>query len=347
MAIPSFGPSQRIEISRLYLNLNESIDRRNGYRVYDAINPRDNVAEEGQVVLLRNEHSESRGGFYGHTFVVPDAAGYVADVDVSAMQNKEKVHFLYQEILKYNVGVNQVEKGVKSPHTSTGNGWDISLTPGQHVVIRNTGHEPIFRSNLIGVRFPTDEDMRAQADVWSNRGGSSNRGNCVSKFATYPIYENEEEMMKHERFVADSHAFRDNIIRGYTGAETENVRLELMQIPALFNLLRQVWRCMNAGSAHDDRMKEALAFTESEMRTITTTTPPDHSTSSIDSTTIRDIMMSDDSVDELMKVAKAACDFTSTLRPGIVLAKCLDFKGAQPQQKMGAQCGDAMKCILL
>lgn len=334
MATPSFGPSQRIEISRGYLHLNETCDRRNGYRIYDAINPRDNVAEEGQVVLLDNEQSEFTRGLYGHTFVVPDAAGYVVDVDMTNMTEKQKHLFLQSEIARYNVGVNQVEKGVKSAHTSTGNGWDISFTPGHPVVICNTGHEPISRFDLIGVRFPNEDDMRAQAEAWSGRRASENRGNCVSKFATYPIQENED-MMKHDKFVEELHALRDNVIQGYHGADAENARLELMQVPALFKLVCQVYRCLEKekdSQTYHDRLRELLAFVDG---------------ASSDSTAIHDILMAEELVDEITKVAKAACDFTSTLRPPFILAQCIDFKGAQPHQKRVANCGDAMKCILL
>lgn len=356
MAVPSFGPSQRIEISRTYLHGNETNERTSGHRVYDTINPKDNVAEEGQVVLLYSDTCESRGAFFSHTFVIPDAAGYTSDVDISQMAPPEKNAHLAREISMYNVGVNQVEKGVKSPHTHTGTGWDISFTPGHPVTIKNTGHEPISRFDLIGIRFPTDEDTVAQANVWAQRGGQ--KGNCVAKFATYPIHE-DIESLKSQKFAADMHTYHDKIVRGFSGAD--DPLLEFMQVPSLLRLIQRIVSIgeeeMEGGRNERDPQAAGHDFTSpnidnedqehSEQILKMAIESLNTGNMSVDREILKDLMMDGTRVEQLKKLASAACQFVSTLRPPFILAQCIDFRGAQPHCKRVAECGDAMKCVLL
>ena len=324
MAVPSFGPSQRVEISRYYLSLNESNERQDGYRLYDTINPKENVAEEGQVVLLKNDEVEMHGGLYAHTSVIPDAAGYRVDTDLSSTGARQRDLFLSQELSKFNVGVNQVEKGIKKNHSSSGSGWDISFTPGHQVDIKHTGHEPIWRFDIVGVRFPTDEDMRAQSDVWSS--GNRN-GHSVSKFATYPIRENID-MVKYQRFVTETETLRDEITRKDTpNSSIQNVRVELMQLPALMKVVNEVFRC------HSN---------EAMMACVTGLQSGD-----LERETLRDMLVQEEGMEMIMRIARAAVDFCLTLRPPVMLAMCIAFRGAQPHMKRAAECGDIMRCILL
>ena len=121
MAVPSFGPSHRIEISKRYIAYNELLGRTSDkFRLYDPVDPRENVAEEGQVILLDTSCNKNDSSMCSNTEVIPDAAGYEIDRNVQGMTKEERYCLLSREIAHYKVGVNQVERGVKSIHAATG-----------------------------------------------------------------------------------------------------------------------------------------------------------------------------------------------------------------------------------
>ena len=322
MSIPSFGPSQRLEISRKYLNYNETCTKLNDHQVYGSINPKDNVAEEGQVVLLWSEENDCHGGTQRTTEVIPDAAGYPIDINTT-MPDHMKEAYLEQEISKYNVGVNQVERGVGQSHISSGFGWDISLTPGHPVVIKHTGCEPIYRFDMIGVRFPKKQDVESQQSIW----GYSNNGNCISKFATYPIRENYD-MIKHFKFIRSIQQVKDNMERGITN--NNNSSLQYLQIPAMMKLVYELYKYTKKEDLVDE-FEEAIT----DINNMT------FSTSSYEK------LLTDNGLSIINGISKAACEYVETLNPPFMLAQCIDFRCTQSQSKSQAVCGDSMKCVLL
>ena len=320
MAIPSFGPSQRLEISRRYLNYNETRVKGNEHLLYGPINPKDNVAEEGQVVLLWSEETDAHGGTQRLTEVIPDAAGYPIDRSTDDMSDRIAEAYLEQEISKYNIGVNQVERGVGQSHISSGFGWDISLTPGHPVVIKHTGYEPIYRFDLIGVRFPNKHDIEAQQTVWGY-------GNRVSKFATYPIRENYN-MLKHVKFVRSIQYMKDNVERGMPSHH--NPPVQYLQIPAFIKLLHELYT-----NTKNDNILDGM---EEVMR--------DMDNMSLTATTYEKLL-TEEGLNMINNISKAACEFVESLNPPVTLAQCIDFRCTQSQAKSHAECGDQMKCVLL
>ena len=320
MSIPSFGPSQRLEISRKYLNYNETCTKLNDHQLYGSINPKNNVAEEGQVVLLWSEVTDCHGGTQRRTEVIPDAAGYPIDNNIP---ESLKESYLEQEILKYNIGVNQLERSVGKSHSSSGFGWDISFTPGHPVVIKHTGCEPIYRFDMIGIRFPNKEDVESQQSIW---GGSNNAGNCISKFATYPIRENYN-MVKHFRFIRSIQNLKQNMERGKINS---NSSLQYLQIPAIMKLIYELYKYIKNEDLVD-HFEEAIT----DINNMT------FSTSSYDK------LLSESGLNVLNGISKAACEYVETLNPPFILAQCIDFRCTQSQSKSQAECGDSMKCVLL
>lgn len=319
MAIPSFGPSQRLEISRKYLNYNESCT--SDYQLYGPINPKNNVAEEGQVVLLWSGLVDCHGGTQRRTEVIPDAAGYPIDINTD-IPDRIKESYLEQELSKYNVGVNQVERCIGKSHSSAGFGWDISFTPGHPVVIKHTGCEPIYRFDMIGIRFPNKQDVESQQSIW---GSAACNGNCISKFATYPIRENFN-MMKHGRFIRGIQILKENIERGLSN--DSNSSLQYLQIPAMIKLLCELFKYLKK-----DDMVDIFEETVIELE--------NKKFSSYDK------LLSRDSLQLINGISKAACEFVETLNPPFILAQCIDFKCTQSHSKSQAECGDSMKCVLL
>lgn len=320
MSIPSFGPSQRLELSSRYLDQNASEGKCSWFTLYDRVDPKINVAEEGQVVLLSNELQSGSGIDHHKTEVIPDASGYQLDV-VKDMNQAERVAYLAKEITRYNVGVNQVERGVRSPHVTSGYGWDISVASntGHPVTIRHTGSEKIHRFDLIGIRFPTDADVEAQTDRWNANGG--NKGISVSKFATYPVRENWE-ILKHNRFISDLHALSTDVQYGYPCEEDKKYgRLLYLQLPALLRIVKETLECP----------KEIM--NELEL----------HDIEKVDS----DILAQEEVEHFLRKVAMASAKFNSALVPPMVFAQCVSYQCVQPHSKSWAECGDLLNCVFL
>lgn len=317
MAIPSFGPSQRLELSTGYLESNAVEGKCERPRLYDRVDPRLNVAEEGQVVLLSNEYRAGPGCDRHKTEVVPDAAGYQVDCEAFPKMSKgEQLVFLTKEISKYVVGVNQVERGVRSPNSASGYGWDISVAcnTGHPVTVRHTGSEKVHRFDLIGVRFPSEADMEAQADTWkaSRSGGlgGDNRGVSVCKFATYPVRENWE-MLKYNRFVSDLHSMAMDVRHDYED-EAKHATLRHLQIPALLKMLREFESNKNELDSYDS-----------------------------------DALFHENVEEALQRMALAATKFSATLIPPMLFAQCVSFQCVQPQAKSWAECGDLLNCVFL
>lgn len=328
MAIPSFGPSHRIEISQRYISYNEhNRPTSDKYRLFDPVNPRENVAEEGQVILLDTSSSGNDNSLCSKTEVIPDAAGYEIDRDIRGMTKDERQCFLSREIARYKVGVNQTERGVKSVHAATGHGWDISYTPGHPVQIMHTGSEPIYRFDYVGVRFPNESDITAQLERWNASGP---RGTSICRFATYPIRENFE-IMKFKRFQNEMYSFSEEVERGYSGVDISNPMLEYLQLPALMNVIQCVLKSATksrTSSLFEEILEEAGCCEPSDIRKA-------------------NIITSQDGVTSLMDIAKAATDFCQSLRPPHIIAQVLDFKCVQPQMKSAAECGNVLKCVML
>ena len=317
MAIPSFGPSQRLELSTNYLDCNSTDAKCDGTLLYDRVDPRSNVAEEGQVVLLSNNLKCGTGCDYHKTEVIPDAAGYPVDCSqLKEMSEDEKIAYLVTEISQYNVGVNQVERGVRSPHTSSGYGWDISLASntGHPITIRHTGSDKIHRFDLIGIRFPTKEDVEAQTDRWNASG--RNKGLSVCKFATYPVRENWE-LLKYNRFALDLKSFANDLRYGLNNAESRrHGSIRYSQLPALGKIVEEVKRM------------------ESNKETLTVKN-------------LDDTLSDENLVKSLTRLAQSACNFNNTLRPPMVFAQCVSYQCVQPQVKSWAECGDLLNCVFL
>lgn len=320
MSIPSFGPSQRLELSSRYLDQNSSEGKGSRFYLYDRVDPRINVAEEGQVVLLSNELQNGTGVDHHKTEVIPDASGYQLDAVID-MNQAERAACLSKEISRYNVGVNQVERGVRSPHATSGYGWDISVASntGHPVTIRHTGSEKIHRFDLIGIRFPNDADVEAQTDRWNANGG--NKGISVSKFATYPVRENWE-ILKHNRFISDLHALSTDIRYGYPCAEDKKYgSLLYLQLPALMNIVKEAVNCPSD-------IKDLLELDTMEKL--------DH-----------DILADEDSEHFMRRIAMASTKFNCALAPPMVFAQCVSYQCVQPHSKSWAECGDLLNCIFL
>jgi len=317
MAVSSFGPSQRLEISRYYLNQNESNVRTNRYRTFDPIQPKDNVAEEGQVVLLQD--------IDGETMVIPDAAGFQVDVDQTNLAKDERDLILFHEIKKYKIGVNQLQKGVDSVHSASGMGWDISTTSGHDVLIKHTGHEPIRRFDYIAVRFPREEDMLAQADVWNGR---TSKGTNVSKFATYPVRENFAQVLG-DKFFHELQWIRQKNERGYANVDSLDSPVDMVQVPALMRLISSLMKGLET-----DEIKQSLELCKA----------------AVDSGKFKTddcpMLYDDRTLHFLKEIADTSCEFVSTLRPPCIVAQCIDFKCVQPQEQSVAKCGDTMRCTM-
>lgn len=323
MAVPAFGPSHRIEISHRYICSNERSRTNDKFRLYDPLDPRENVAEEGQVVLLDTRVNPNEESFFAKTEVIPDAAGYEVDVDTRNFDNDTRQTFLQREIAKYKVGVNQVERGVKSIHTATGYGWDISYTPGHPVNIVHTGSEPIHRFDYVGIRFPTEQDMTAQVETWN----STKPGTSISRFATFPIRENWE-MVKYDRFRNELMALSEETDRGYSGVDVSNPCLEHMQLPGLIRIVNTVTDCFED--------QTTVSLYEELLR---------NSNDSLDMRTTN-ILTSEDGIKSLLTIAKSAMEFAEMLRPPHIVGQVLDFQCVQPQLKSHALCGDVMRCVM-
>ena len=321
MAVPSFGPSHRIEISHRYIGYNERGRNSNKCCLYDPVDPRENVAEEGQVVLLDTHVNSHEGSFCAKTEVIPDAAGYEIDIDTSNYTQEMRDCFLKREVMKYKVGINQVERGVKSVHTATGYGWDISYTPGHPVNILHTGSEPIHRFDYVGVRFPNEQDVTAQVETWN----SSKPGTSISRFATYPIAETWE-LTKFQRFRNELFVLKEEAERGYCGVDVTNPSLEFMQLPSLMKIVDTVQNCLD-----EDKIKylmKELIETDDDVRKAK-------------------IFSSEYGIKSLLAIALSAMEFSETLRPPFIIAQVLDFQCVQPQLKSNAECGDVMRCVML
>lgn len=330
MSVPSFGPSQRLELSRLYLDCNDSDVKCDKYRLYDRVDSRENVAEEGQVVLLHNVHREGSGMDHCKTEVIPDAAGYQVEFDHSSMDSNTLMCYLQREITSYNIGVNQIERGVNIPHCSSGYGWDISVASslGQNVTIRHTGSERIHRFDMIGVRFPTHDDVEAQTHRWNANGRS---GITVSKFATYPIRENWD-LVQHKRFAADLHALTNDIQHGYSiSCHPRNAIIRHIQLPALLRLVGEVTRAVTEERKLKDGLDDCAKHpggTSFDMET-------------------SQLLTTEEGVSFLNRIAVSAYNFTSTLRPPKIIAQCLSFQCVQPHAKSWAECGDLLNCVFV
>lgn len=323
MSVPFYGPSQRVEISSTYLHNNDAGETSSLISLYPCIDPKDNVAEAGQVVLLQSTVKEEESCHYEKLEVMPDASGYRVNFNPKSLGDKLDT-FLLSEIKRYNVGVNQVEKGVGVAHTASGYGWDISFTPGQPANILHTGSEPINRFDYVAVRFPTEKDVRHQAEVWQQ---VRNARPSLSKFATYPVRENWE-LMRYSRFHHDVDAYRCHLEIANMNSGGWNSSVKYQQLPALFNLMGKV---LNACEKDD-------AILKSEFMRCCNDTMTDFDDSPL-ITTEKGFLAT-------LQIAKAAIDFATSLRPPIILAQCLDFECAQPHLKGHAQCGDMMRCIL-
>jgi hypothetical protein len=324
MAVPAFGTSHRIEISNRYISYNErSRTNDDKFRVYETLDPRENVAEEGQVVLLDTRFNANEESFYAKTEVIPDAAGYEVEFDMKQISSEERECFLRREIVKYKVGVNQVERGVKSVHTATGHGWDISYTPGQPVDIVNTGSEPIHRFDYVGLRFPNPRDVTAQVETWN----STKPGTSVCRFATFPVRENWEAV-KFERFRSELLAVAEETERGYGGVDVTNPCVEYIQLPGLLRIIETVQQSMEKSKVKE--LYEQLETYDDKDFSIRTS----------------NIMTNEDGIKSLLSVALSAMEFAETLRPPHVVAQVLDFRCVQPQLKSQAECGDVMRCML-
>lgn len=312
MSIPTFGPSQRLEISRYYLNYNEAGSLFGESRLYDTVRPSNNFADEGQVVLLRSDDADGYGRMYSRTEVIPDAAGY--PIEASNLSEREKALLLLEEMKKYRVGINQVERCVGQSSNATGYGWDISHMPGQIVTIKHTGHEPIYRFDKIGVRFPNKDDVQAQEGIYGKSKGAS-----VSKFATYPVYETGS-MGKHETFIKGLQAAMEETKRlGGSLPEARNPLLEYIQVPALLKLMQVSYRILDEGKV------EALFLGEVDFEEL----------------------LQEEEMSAICRVSQAACRFVESLTPPFVVAQCIDFRCTQAQGKVTALCGDQMTCVLL
>lgn len=323
MAVPAFGPSHRIEISHRYISYNERSRTNDKFRVYDALDPRENIAEEGQVVLLDTHFNANEESFYAKTEVIPDAAGYEVEFDMKQMSCETRECFLRREIAKYKVGVNQVERGVKSVHTATGHGWDISFTPGHPVNILHTGSEPIHRFDYVGIRFPKPCDVNAQVETWN----STKPGTSVSRFATFPIRENWEAV-KFERFRSEFLAVAEETERGYGGVDVTNPCMEYMQLPSLIKIIETVQHCLE--NSYVKELYEQLVTCNENDFTIRTS----------------NIMTNENGIKSLLSVALTAMEFAETLRPPHIIAQVLDFQCVQPQLKSQAECGDVLRCVM-
>ena len=323
MAVPAFGTSHRIEISHRYISSNERSRTNDKFRVYGALDPRENIAEEGQVVLLDTRFNANEESFYAKTEVIPDAAGYEVDFDMKQLSSGARECFLRREIVKYKVGVNQLERGVKSVHTATGHGWDISYTPGQPVNILHTGSEPIHRFDYVGLRFPNPSDVTAQVETWN----STKPGTSVSRFATYPIGENWEAV-KFERFRSEFLAVAEETERGYGGVDVTNPCMEYMQLPSLLKIIETVQQSLEMSKVKE--LYDQLETYDDKNLSIRTS----------------NIMTNEDGTKSLLSVALSAMEFAETLRPPHIVAKVLDFQCVQPQLKSQAECGDVLRCVL-
>ena len=336
MAVPSFGVSQRVEICPSYLRYNSpTIAASLGLTsnlLHAPVDPKDNVAESGQVVLLQNYAKGDSN--YERLEVIPDAAGFHTNFNPKAVSSGQLQSLLESEIKTYQVGVNQVEKGVGVAHAATGYGWDISLTPGQPATILHTGSEPINRFDYVAVRFPLQEDIRSQAEVWHQKRNHS--GPSICKFATYPIRENWD-MLKYLRFYYDADALRtqlevdcyvDNDGGGGGGGKDHFAAMKYDQFPALFKLVGKVIEAYHESSEEvQQEMRNCIK------KHVDVVTSP--------------MLIQDAGFLTTLQFAKAAVAFSDSLRPPVVLARCLDFDCAQPHLKGHAECGDMMKCILV
>ena len=311
MAVPSYGVSQRFELSIDYVRTNESSSSE--HLLHPRIRPSDNVAERGQVVLLSSNANESQ------TQVVPDAAGYRLPYNPKALAADKLRSCLNVEISKYRIGVNQVEKGVATSHKSMGYGWDISCVPGQPVTVLHTGSEPIRRFDYVGVRFPTDADQKAQRGHWGDT-------NPTCKFATYPVRENLESV-KYTRFHYDVDAFR---CAADIGSAASNPVVQYQQLPALFGLVGAV---ANAVEHEDCRVREEVERCKINPASVEPEDTP--------------LVNSDPGFMTLLTVAKKAVDFCTSLNPPAVLARVVDFEGPQPHRTSHAECGCLMKCEMM
>jgi hypothetical protein len=311
--MPKFGPSQRLEISQRYLNNNISRDRCNRFRLYDPIPPQDNVAEDGQVVML---YDTLQG-----TEVIPDAAGYQVEVDAESMSPKERNLLLQHELKKYKFGVNQGQKGVNQTNSITGRGWDISMIKGHDLTITHTGHEPISRNQLVAVRFPTEEDMQAQADAWKSK---NSRGFNVSKFATYPVDENMTTMLS-EKFYKELLWIKQKGERAYVTTDHLDAATESIQVPALLSIVKTV---LNA------QEKDAMSGALQEVGVAT------------DSSTfqVQEVLSNETMIEFMAELAERCCDFVDSLRPPVIVARCTGFRSIHHHDQRVAKCGDLLKC---
>jgi len=311
--MPKFGPSQRLEISESYLSNNTSKDRFNRFRLYDPIPPNSNVAEDGQVVML---HDTPRG-----TEVIPDAAGFQVDVEVAKMAPDMKSLLLYHELKKYKFGVNQGQKGVNQTNSATGRGWDISIVKGHDLTITHTGHQPICRNQLVGVRFPTEEDMQAQAEAWQSR---NSRGLNVSKFATYPIDENMTSMLS-QKFSKEIMWQKQKGQRAYVSCDNLDAVVKKVQVPAILSVVRSV---LNA--QEDDILGPVLREVKE--------------TSGRSAFDVEDILSNQGVVEFLGRLGEQQCDFVDSLRPPVIIARCIGFRSIHHHNQRFAKCGDLLKC---
>lgn len=311
--MPKFGPSQRLEISQSYLNTNTCKEKYNRFRLFDPIPPHDNIAEDGQVVML---HDTPQG-----TEVIPDAAGFIVDVDTNNMTPNEKYLLLQHELKKHKFGVNQGQKGVNQTNSITGRGWDISMIKGHDLTITHTGHEPIARNQLVAVRFPTEEDMQAQADAWQSK---NSRGLNVSKFATYPVDENMTSMLS-DKFRMELLWQKQKCERAYVCSDNLDVVTESIQVPALLSILKTVL------NAHDNKsLKQTLEDVK-----IATDNTAFH---------VKDVLSNKSMIDFLGQIAEQTCDFVDSLRPPAIVARCTGFRSIHHQDQRVAKCGDLLKC---
>lgn len=311
--MPKFGPSQRLEISQTYLNNNVNKDRCRRFRLYDPIPPQDNIVEDGQVVMLIDTR--------GSTEVVPDPAGYQVDEDVEKLDEIKKMYIHHKEMKGKKFGVNQGQKCVDKISNLTGRGYDISLIRGHDVTITHTGHEPIARNQLVAVRFPTEEDMQAQADAWKS---NNSRGLNVSKFATYPIDENESTMLSEtfckELFWQKQRRERAYVISNHLDAVVENI-----QVPALLSIMQTV---LNA------QEKDALSGTLEQIRI----------SSDSNAFQVDEILSKQGMVEFMTELADQCITFVESLRAPVIIARCTGFRNIHSNDMRVAKCGDQLVC---
>lgn len=311
--MPKFGPSQRLELSQSYLNNNTSKDRCKRFRLYEPIPPHENIVEDGQVVMLLDTRKS--------TEVIPDPAGYQVEEDVEQLDEKQRMFVHHKELKGKKFGVNQGQKCVDKISNLSGRGYDISLIKGHDVTIMHTGHEPIARNQLVGVRFPTEEDMQAQADAWRS---NNSRGLNVSKFATYPIDENASSMLS-ETFYKELLWQKQKRERAYVISNNLDAVVEQIQVPSLLSVIKTV---LNA------QEKDELDGTLQQIKIAS-----DSSAYNVD-----EILSRQGMVEFLTELSDQCITFVESLRSPAIVARCTGFRNIHSNDMRVAKCGDQLVC---